>query len=93
MSLTIFAVILAIIAVLLGVLLTRAIFKIPTFLRLQEAQVSLLIAIAEKQGVGPEGINFILKFHGLEGSAVVTRPVKKEVEPAPLVESGPIGGK
>jgi hypothetical protein len=48
------------ILIILGVFITRLIFSIPAFLRLQKAQVKLLSEIAVKSGVEPDKISGIL---------------------------------
>jgi len=47
------------IAFLIGIFLTRAIFSIPKFLRIQQAQVQILTEIAIQQGVKSEILEII----------------------------------
>jgi hypothetical protein len=48
-----------IIAVIIGIFLTRAIFSIPKFLRLSEAKFQVLVEIAKQQGVSEDVLNSI----------------------------------
>jgi len=67
-------------AFIAGIFITRAIFSIPKFLRLQEAQLQVLTEIAKKHGVSA---NVLFVIH--ENLGILPRPktdeeLKKEQE-------------
>ncbi|MDP9078645.1 MAG: hypothetical protein M3O71_14535 [Bacteroidota bacterium] len=67
-----------IIAFLIGVFTTRAIFSIPTFLRIQRAKLQVLTEIALQQGVKADIIRSIFLQNGVGAREKTTQEIKDE---------------
>ena len=72
------------VAFLIAVFITRAIFSIPTFLKLQKAQLQVLTEIAIKQGVKSEVLRTIHSYNELEARAR-TEEERAELEKSRIV--------
>ena len=72
----------AILVFIVAIFITRAIFSIPKFLKLQKAQLQMLTEIAIRQGVKPEVIRTIHVFNDLELREKSNEETRAELEKA-----------
>lgn len=70
------------VAFLIGTFITRAIFSIPKFLRLQKAQLQVLTEIALKQGVKTEVLRSIHAFQEVDLRETTNEEKREELEKA-----------
>lgn len=69
-------------SILIAIFLTRAIFSIPTFLKLQKAQLQVLTEIAIQQGVQAEVLRTIHVYNELEARAKTNEEQRAELQKA-----------
>ncbi|SDS82233.1 hypothetical protein SAMN05216490_1884 [Mucilaginibacter mallensis] len=69
-----------IIAFVVGIFITRAVFSIPKFLKLQAAQLEVLVEIAKQQGVKPEVLFMIHSSNDLRTRAQTNEEIRAEAQ-------------
>ena len=68
------------VAFLIGIFITRAIFSIPKFLKLQAAQLEVLVEVAKQQGVKAEVLLTIHTSNGLTPRLKTNEEIRAELE-------------
>jgi uncharacterized membrane protein YGL010W len=69
-----------VLAFIVGVFITRAVFSIPKLIKLQEAQLEILTEIAKKQGVKPEVLLMIHSSNELRTRAQTNEEIRADIE-------------
>jgi hypothetical protein len=65
---------------LVGIFITRAIFSIPKFLKLQQAQLQVLTEIAKQQGVKADVLHIIHYDLGLSARPKTNEEIRAQLE-------------